>query len=316
MDELWRALRDVSRWLDDTATPTPADLLAAAGFRALGSSLRGAQYGAPETRDGIYQTARTAAKCLHDEEILPWVTPPAARALPAFDPAAFACSGDTLYLLTEARAAAAPLIAALTDAAMRAGRREAERAGGRLDPPMVLILDEAANICRIADLPDLYSHLGSRGMIPVTILQSYSQGVAVWGEPGMAALWGAATKKLIGAGIDDPRLARDLATLIGQHDVPVRSASYGDGRTSEQISLRRQQILQPADIRALPPGAALLLATGARPALLNLRPWYRGPDAARISGAIQRAENAMRRAAQRRDTELGMAHPAERDTPA
>ena len=130
---------------------------------------------------------------------------------------------------------------------------------------MILILDEAANICRIADLPDLYSHLGSRGMVPVTILQSYQQGVSVWGEPGMAALWGAATRKVISAGIDDPRLARDLATLVGQHDVPVRSASYGDGRASEQISLRRQYILQPADIRALPPGTALLLATGARP---------------------------------------------------
>src|SRR6266566_9491654 len=103
MDELWRALRDVSRWLDDTATPTPADLLAAAGFRALASSLRGAQYGAPETRDGIYQTARTAAACLHDEEIMPWVTPPPAR-LPAFSPADFAASRDTLYLLPESRA--------------------------------------------------------------------------------------------------------------------------------------------------------------------------------------------------------------------
>ena len=105
---------------------------------------------------------------------------------------------------------------------------------------MVLILDEAANICRIADLPDLYSHLGSRGMVPVTILQSYQQGVSVWGEPGMASLWGAATRKVIGAGIDDPRLARDLATLVGRHDVPVRSARYGDVRSSEQISLRRQ----------------------------------------------------------------------------
>ena len=179
---------------------------------------------------------------------------PAAQPLPAFDPAAFAGSRDTLYLLTESRAAASPLVAALTDTVMRAGRRHAERAGGRLDPPMVLILDEAANICRIADLPDLYSHLGSRGMVPVTILQSYQQGVAVWGEPGMAALWGAATRKVIGAGIDDPRLARDLATLVGQHDVPVRSASYGDGRASKQISLRRQDILEAADIRALPPG--------------------------------------------------------------
>jgi type IV secretory pathway TraG/TraD family ATPase VirD4 len=216
------------------------------------------------------------------------------------DPAAFAAGRDTLYLVTEARSAASPLIAALTDTVMRAGRRQAEQAGGRLDPPMVVVLDEAANICRIADLPELYSHLGSRGMVPVTILQSYQQGVAVWGEPGMAALWGASTKKVIGAGIDDPRHARDLATLVGQHDVPVTSVSYGDGRASRQISLRRQDILEAADIRALPPDSALLLATGARPALISLRPWYTGPHADRIAAAIARAEAAMRHAAQNR----------------
>jgi type IV secretory pathway TraG/TraD family ATPase VirD4 len=293
-----RSLRDVARWLDDTASPTPAELLDTAGFRALASSLRGAQHGAPETRDGIYQTARTAASCLHDDEIMRWVTAPPSP-LPGFSPTNFADSRDTLYLLTESRAAASPLIAALTDTIMRAGRRHAEMAGGRLDPPMVLILDEAANICRIADLPDLYSHLGSRGMVPVTILQSYQQGVSVWGEPGMAALWGAATRKVIGAGIDDPRLTRDLATLIGQHDVPVRSASYGDGRTSEQISLRRQDIMQAADIRALTPGTALLLATGARPALIKLRPWYSGPDSKHVAVAIRHAEDAMRHGARR-----------------
>jgi type IV secretory pathway TraG/TraD family ATPase VirD4 len=293
-----RSLRECGRWLADAGSPIPAELLDAAGFGALAASLRGAQNGAPETRDGIYQTARTAAKCLNDEDIMPWVTPPRRKALPAFDPAAFAAGRDTLYLLTESRSAASPLIAALTDTVMRAGRRQAERAGGRLDPPMVVVLDEAANICRIADLPELYSHLGSRGMVPVTILQSYQQGVAVWGEPGMAALWGASTKKVIGAGIDDPRHARDLAILVGQHDVPVISVTYGDGRASQQVSLRRQEILEAADIRALPPGSALLLATGARPALITLRPWYTGPQAPRITAAITHAQDAMQRAAQ------------------
>jgi hypothetical protein len=295
-----RSLRDVGRWLDDTMSPVPAGLLDAAGFHALASSLRGAQHGAPETRDGIYQTARTAATCLHDEEIMRWVTPPATP-LPVFDPDGFTVSRDTLYLLTEARSAASPLIAALTDTVMRAGRRRAETmTAGRLDPPMILLLDEAANICRIADLPDLYSHLGSRGMVPVTILQSYQQGVTVWGEPGMAALWGASTKKIIGAGIDDPRLARDLALLVGQHDVPLRSASYGDGRASEQISLHRREILEPADIRALPFGTALLLATGARAALIEQQPWHARPDADRIAAAIGHAEDTVLQATRRR----------------
>jgi type IV secretory pathway TraG/TraD family ATPase VirD4 len=292
-----RTLHDVAHWLDEPAVPTPIELLAEAGFRLMASSLKGTQNGAVETRDGIYQTARTAAKCLRDEEILAWVTPQHDQ--PTFDPDAFAASHDTLYLLSKSLSAAAPLIAALTDTTMRAAERRAEQAGGRLDPPLVVALDEAANICRIADLPQLYSHLGSRGIVPVTILQSYEQGVTVWGEPGMAALWGAATRKIIGAGIDSPRLVRDLSTLIGQHDVPVRSLTYGDGRASEQISLRRQEILEAADIRALPTGTALLLATGTKPALIRLKPWYQGPYADQINTATQAAETAIADAARR-----------------
>ena len=181
---------------------------------------------------------------------------------------------------------------------MRAGRRRAEQAGGRLDPPVVAMLDEAANICRIADLPDQYSHLGSRGMVPVTILQSYEQGEMVWGAKGMAALWGAATRKLIGASVHSPRLARDVALLVGHHDVPVRSVSVGDGRASEQISFQRRLILEAADIAAIERGTALLLSAGTRPALLDLRPWYASPDAPRIDAARLRAEAAIQHAAQ------------------
>ncbi|MDL4770734.1 type IV secretory system conjugative DNA transfer family protein [Actinomadura xylanilytica] len=292
-----RSLHHVAGWLDEPAVPTPIELLHDAGFDLMASSLKGTQNGAVETRDGIYQTARTAAKCLRDQEILTWVTPN--KNLPVFDPGAFATSRDTLYLLSKSLSAAAPLIAALTDTTMRAAEHHAEQAGGRLDPPLVVALDEAANICRIADLPQLYSHLGSRGIIPVTILQSYEQGITVWGEPGMAALWGAATRKIIGAGIDSPRLTRDLATLTGQHDVPVRSLTHADGRTSEQISLRRQEILEAADIRALPTGTALLLATGTKPALIHLRPWYRGPHTAAINRAIKAAETQIADGARR-----------------
>ncbi|WP_194292325.1 TraG/TraD/VirD4 family protein, partial [Streptomyces jumonjinensis] len=92
---------------------------------------------------------------------------------------------------------------------------QAERDGGRLDAPLLAILDEAANVCKIQDLPDLYSHLGSRGVIPVTILQSYRQGVRVWGEAGMDALWSASTIKLIGSGIDDADFADKLSRLVG-----------------------------------------------------------------------------------------------------
>ncbi|NAZ81039.1 type IV secretory system conjugative DNA transfer family protein [Kineococcus sp. R8] len=287
-----RSLHDVYEWLNDPVVPTPGVLLREHGYPAVAASLTGRQHGAPETRDGIYETARTAAQCLRDDRIMEWVTPPAGE-LPQLDTTAFATSRETLYLLSKDGAGAAgPLVAALTDRVMRDGVRAAERCGGRLDPPLVVVLDEAANVCRISDLPDLYSHLGSRGIVPLTILQSYRQGVRVWGEAGMDTLWSAATVKLLGAGIDDAKLAEDVSRLIGEHDVTIRSFSEGDRRRTTSTSLRRQRILPPEDVRALARGHALLLATGLRVGRLELLPYYQGSRAGDVAAATAEATAA------------------------
>lgn len=283
-------LADVQGWLADVTTLEPGRILAAHGFHAAARSVAGRQAGAPETRDGVYETARTAASCLSDPQIMAWINPPG-KTLPTLDVALFPTSADTIYLLSKDGAgSAAPLVAGLTDQLLRAAVRAAETGGGRLDPPMVAVLDEAANICKISDLPDLYSHFGSRGIVPMTILQSYPQGTRVWGDQGMAALWSAATIKLIGAGIDDPKLAEDLSKLVGEHDVPVGSATRdGSGHRSWQTSVRRQRILEAAQIRVLGKGTALLLATGLKVAMIDLLPWYEGPHAAALNAAADKA---------------------------
>jgi type IV secretory pathway TraG/TraD family ATPase VirD4 len=316
------SLTDVQTWLADVTSREPARILTEHGFHGMARSLAGRQAGAPETRDGIYETARTAASCLSDPIIMAWVTPPTTltrdsepraadsgdrrapdRAGPgvvagdmyALDIDAFVRSRDTLYLLSKDGAgSAAPLVAGLTDQVLRAAVHAAERHGGRLDPPLMCVLDEAANICKIPDLPQLYSHLGSRGIVPITILQSYPQGARVWGEKGMAALWSAATIKIIGAGIDDARMAEDVSRLIGDHDVPMASRTRdGSGISSWQTSTHRRRILEPADIRALPRGHALLLATGIRAAMIRLLPWYTGPHAARLQANVTAATTAI-----------------------
>ncbi len=297
-----QTLLEVYAWLANEATPVPSGLLREHGYDLLARTLRGTQDSPPETRGSVYFTARAATACLRDDQITAWVTPPPNRALDRagtdigavpveFQPEAFPSSRQTLYLLSKDEGGSAgPLVAALTDRVLRCGVTAAERAGGRLDPPMVLVLDEAANICRIADLPALYSHLGSRGIVPLTILQSYSQAVGVWGETGTKALWGAATIKLIGAGMDDPTFAEDLSRLVGDHDVPTVSRNTGGGRgfgggSSRTHATRQQRILPASAVRELAKGRALLLATGTKPALITLQPWYTGPNAAQITAA-------------------------------
>jgi type IV secretory pathway TraG/TraD family ATPase VirD4 len=283
------SLLDVYAWLTDDGNADPLNVLEQRPeFTAQAHGLRGIQNTAIETRAGIYQTARTAARCLRDPQITAWVTPPASGTLATFDPYAFTATRDTLYLLSkDGGGSAAPLVAALADRVMRDGIRRAESRGGRLDPPLVVVLDEAANICRIADLPTLYSHLGSRGIVPLTVLQSWSQGETVWGQAGMQALWGAATVKVVGPGMDDERFAESLSRLLGEHDVPVASYSRGgrDRTLTESVSLRRQRILPPDKIRALRKGTALLLATGCPGAVIELQPWFTGPRARDIAAA-------------------------------
>ncbi|MEV4210201.1 TraM recognition domain-containing protein [Micromonospora sp. NPDC049662] len=295
-----RTLTSVQMWLSDSISREPTTILKNHGFGASARAMAGRQAGAAETREGLYETARTAAACLANPTIMAWVTPPDLP-LSALDVDAFVESSDTLYLLSKDGAgAAAPLVAGLTDQVLRAAVSLAEAHGGRLDPPLVACLDEAANICKIADLPELYSHFGSRGIIPLTILQSYRQGTRVWGEQGMDALWSAATVKLVGAGIDDARFAEDLSRLVGEHDVTVSSRTRdGKGHTSYQTSVRRQRILDPAQIRALPKGSALLFATGVKVAMLNLLPWYDEPNAERLTDATAASTVEMTHQAQR-----------------
>ncbi|WP_314221021.1 type IV secretory system conjugative DNA transfer family protein [Streptomyces zaehneri] len=294
-----RQVTDLLAWLADPADRTPIDLLRDMGMHAFAEQLQGTVRGAVETRDGIYETARQCVSCLLDPEIVAWVTPQ--PGLPEFRPHDHVLTRDTLYLLSkDGGGSAAGVVAGLADSTMRAGVMAAERMGGRLDPPMTAVLDEAANVCRISDLPDLYSHLGSRGINVVTLLQSYRQGSRVWGEAGMDALWSAATIKLLGAGLDDADFVDKVSKLVGQHEVATVSVSRGKDGTSRSTSYRLDPILPPDRIRALPKGTALLLATGVKPAMIRLRPWYKEPGAAAVSAAAAEETQAItRRAAQK-----------------
>ncbi|MCY0940258.1 type IV secretory system conjugative DNA transfer family protein [Streptomyces antarcticus] len=287
-----RPITDVMQWLAFPADRRPLDILRDHGFSAVAAQLKGTVEGPPETRDGIYETARQYASALLNSEIAAWVTPQ--KGVAEFKPADFVTSKDTLYLLSkDGGGGASALIAACADSVMRAATTQAERAGGRLDPPMLAILDEAANVCKISDLPDLYSHLGSRGIIPITILQSYRQGQKVWGDAGMDAMWSASTVKVIGSGIDDPDFADKLSRLIGDHDVETKSTSISDSGKSTSISMRQERILPADAIRALPKGTALCFATGMRAAMLDLRPWYLEPGADTLSSASAAASNGI-----------------------
>ncbi|MEU2380326.1 type IV secretory system conjugative DNA transfer family protein [Streptomyces misionensis] len=284
------SVRDVMKWLSDPKEKAPLRVLYA-NEPVLAEQVDSSINIAEETQSGIYQNARTAVSALRDEKVLAWVTPD--KRYSRFDPEDFALSKDTLYLLSKKGGPASAVVAALADAVFTAGAEAGERHGGRLPEPMRAVLDEAANICKIADLPDLYSHLGSRGITPFVILQSYRQGVKAWGEVGMDSMWSAATKKLIGVGLDDAKFAQDISSLAGAHYVERGSYSKSKDGGSRSWSEQREQVLDPAEIRAMKKGTALLLATGMPVAQISLRPWYAEKLMAHIGPQMRTEEQAI-----------------------
>jgi type IV secretory pathway TraG/TraD family ATPase VirD4 len=103
----------------------------------------------------------------------------------------------------------------------------------------------------------------------------------------MDELFSAATLKLIGAGIDDPAFADDISRLIGDEDIRVTTRTPGkNGGTS--TTTRRERVLPPDEVRALPEHTALLLLTGVRPARMRLVPWMDGARARDIRAGLER----------------------------
>jgi hypothetical protein len=224
-------LRDVVDWVS-TRSDEPAVQLGRHGFAGQSNALRAILELPPETRGGVYEGVATAIACLDSESLLRWVTPPDTWEHPPADPDSIGQldlwtlitrPGDrypTVYLLTrEGQGSGRPIVAAIVGELFEVASRAASANGGRLDPPMTVQLDEAANIVRLPELPAWYSWFGSQGLMVTTVLQSREQGRSVWGKDGFDALWSAATIKTVGAGIADPDFAEDLSRLVGDHKV-------------------------------------------------------------------------------------------------
>jgi type IV secretory pathway TraG/TraD family ATPase VirD4 len=278
-------------WLCDPDDATPVQALTEAGYDRHAEALHAAAHLPDRQRDGVYGSARTVVGFLLEEATTAWIVPDPTR--PAFDPHAFARSSDTLYLLSrEGSGGAAPLVAALTVAVTDALEQHATaRPGGRLDVPFLAVLDEAANICRIRDLDGLYSHYGSRGICLVTVLQSWAQGAAAWGDSGMEKLWSAANVRLFAGGVDDDVFLRRLSNLIGEHvEVQHSRTATREGTTRTRTPVRRPT-LTAADLRELPSGRVVAFVSNTPAFLVRTRPWWDGPHAPAVRTALDTASS-------------------------
>jgi type IV secretory pathway TraG/TraD family ATPase VirD4 len=291
-------------WLLRTADDTPERILRAhGGHDRAADSIAMVQAAPHEQRAGVFGTAAQIASPLAAPTVMEWVTPGSNPRRPEFRHADFAQRDDsTIYLLSEEtnRAAAPFLLILISGLAYALEGRAITSPGGRLPTPAMFVLDEIANICPWHELPLLYSHYGSRGIVMMTILQSWAQGVAVWGEAGMAAMWSAANIRVYGGGVADMKFLHDLSQATPRFEPHTTQVSHSAGaffnRTVTRGS-RSEPVLDASDLARMPRGRALVQVSGAGSVLVQTMPWWQGPHAAEIKDSLAKYAPRPQRAA-------------------
>ncbi|MDS2172411.1 TraM recognition domain-containing protein [Nesterenkonia sp. CL21] len=290
---------ELFRWtLDPTAAAEAVAILTNSTHAATGwaDSLGAMIDSDPKTRDSIWQGVALALGALADPRVLDAVSPGPGE---DFDPETFIQERGTLYLLATGAGAgaSAALVAAFVEDLIETARRIAARStGARLDPPLLLALDEIGNLAPLPSLPTLMAEGGGTGITTLPVLQSLPQAREKWSDNAAGAIWDASIVKVILGGASNSRDLQDLSTLIGERDEYTDSVTLGDhGTRSNQRSVRRVPILPPNRIRTLPFGTGVTLLRASPPIITDLRAWPTRPDAASLKEDRAGVEALLRR---------------------
>jgi len=158
-----RSMADVVRWVDTQEASEVSSILEQAGVTEALDAARATWCRDERTRSSVYTTAET-------------ILAPFAGGKPgsdAFEPAELLAGCHTLYLCAPAhdQRRLRGYFTALTQQVLSHAFTQATRSGKPLDPPLLVVLDEAAHIAPLPELDGLAATCASHGIQLVTVWQ-------------------------------------------------------------------------------------------------------------------------------------------------
>jgi type IV secretion system protein VirD4 len=256
-------MRAVAGWVLGHDPDTPEQILAAAGAEQWAMTLAELRSEAQKTASTVRMVMSRALSFMADPVL-------AASVLPGpdgFDIEEFLRERGTLYMIADSaheEAPVAPLFAAMaSEIHYTAAQLGQASAGGRLDPPLLMGLDEVTQICPVP-LPVWLSDSGGKGIQVCAVAHGEAQLAGRWGEQGKQVALDTSSVKVFLPGITDTTTLDAASKLCGQ-------AAYTE-RGQDHHS--RHDVATPDMIRQLPAGFALVIRGGCSPVIARLpRAW-------------------------------------------
>ena len=280
-------LLEVRRWLGSQEVRIPAAIIrgrvGAADMWA--DDLEAVKSLGDRERGSFYQVARSALDATAEPKVL------ASCAADDLNVRQFLLTCSSLFIIgpSHYQQAIAPLVAGLVDSIAQTAAELAAEFGGRLDPPLLLALDEVANIAPLQSLPALVSEGGGRGIITMWAVQSLAQLRARYGVDVQDAILAATSAKLIFGGISNGQDLSNISAWAGEELVRMRSQSVAGGGSGPGpgpqaasgggmqmgVSEQYRPALPIHLIQQLPPGKAWLFYRSDRHLEIEARPAFR-----------------------------------------
>jgi type IV secretion system protein VirD4 len=264
-----RTMADVVRWIDTQEVGEVSGILERAGPPEALDAARATWCRDERTRSSVYTTTET-------------VLAPFAHSLPAgsdadpFESRHLLGGSHTLYLCAPAhdQRRLRGYFTALTQQVLSDAFTHATRSGRPLDPPLLVVLDEAAHIAPLPELDGLAATCASHGIQIVTVWQDLAQVKGRYGARAPTVLNNHRAKLFL-PGIADPDTLDYASRLIGDEEVSHPSVTRDPtGGRSTTSTTGPRRLLPPEDLRCLPRGRAILVYGTLPPAKLHLRPWW------------------------------------------
>lgn len=276
-------MSDVVRWTETGDFDEPRNLLALAGHDAAALSLSACANRDERIRSSVTTTLETVLIPFADPGVV------ASTATSEIDIDGLLESSGTLYLCgpSHEQARVAGLFSALVSLVVARAVERVRALGRSLDPPLLVVLDEAANIAPIADLDTLASTAAGLGVQLMTVCQDLAQLAARYDTERARTIANNHRAKLLLAGVSDLGTLDMMSGLAGEQAIQETTITQDrrGGRTTRSTSTAYRRLAPPDRLRRVPPGSAVLVYGHLPPVELRLRPWYTDRKLARMVDA-------------------------------
>jgi type IV secretory pathway TraG/TraD family ATPase VirD4 len=260
-------LGTVAGWVAGADPGTAEDILAAAGAAQWALTLAELRSEAQKTAATVRMVMSRALSFMADPALAVSVLPGPGE---GFDIGAFLADAGTVYMIAEAvteEAPVAPLFAAMaSEIHYQAAQTGQAAPGGRLDPPLLMGLDEVTQICPVP-LPVWLSDSGGKGIQVCAVAHGEAQLAGRWGGHGRQVVLDTSSVKVFLPGITDTTTLKAASDLCGQAAWRIRGQDHPT----------RHDVATPDMIRQLPAGFALVIRGGCAPVIARLPRAWRNP---------------------------------------